>query len=252
MLTLKHALNVIKRHRKPREANWLVEDETGLKVTQELQRLFVPSQWLKSFYAIALPGKVWVFFFLLSFAVFLFSSLSYFLLSVPISTPALLLLSNSRKKSWVLTPPIEFLENGGPPLSWLPWMREEVVQVSQKNGLHYWVPSGRRIPVLSQPAHVPGDWPKTEFAENLFRGAQVPCDVAHSPECILKPLRRAGSRQCDSIPSPLATSRAEPEFSSKSLKTMELLPASEPRLLKFLTHSTAGAAAPQGISLLST
>lgn len=146
------------------------------------------------------------FFFLLSFAVFLFSSLSYFLLSVPISTPALLLLSNSRKKSWVLTPPIEFLENGGPPLSWLPWMREEVVQVSQKNGLHYWVPSGRRIPVLSQPAHVPGDWPKTEFA----------CDVAHSPECILKPLRRAGSRQCDSIPSPLATSRAEPEFSSKS------------------------------------
>lgn len=70
MLTLKHALNVIKRHRKPREANWLVEDETGLKVTQELQRLFVPSRWLKSFYAIALPGKVWVFFFYLALQYF--------------------------------------------------------------------------------------------------------------------------------------------------------------------------------------
>lgn len=124
--------------------------------------------------------------------------------------------------------------------------------MSRKNGLRCWEPSGRLIPILSQPALMPGGLAQSRVRKEPLQWSPSPCDVAYSPEFILKHLRRAGSQQCDSIPGPNATLQAQPEFSSKSLKTMQLLPASEPLLPKFVTDPMAGATAPQGISLLST
>lgn len=134
---------------------------------------------LRFFQMVALPGKVSAFPFYLALEYFLFSSLSYFLFSVPISTPALLLFSISQQKGSVLVSLSQFLRNVYLPSPRLLWSAHRWQQrwygFPRGNWLYRAEPPRRFIPTWLTRSHA---WESPQRASEL--GPKFPWDSSLS------------------------------------------------------------------------